>query len=458
MSEPTGASPTSDTGPATVVDGPPWQATGSAISRLVAGGVVLLAGLLAGRPEVVVLGAPLVLPVVWDLLGRRADVTAPELDSPRTIAGRGRIESTLRLRGSDGGGTARLRVAAPGHRDREVVLDASADREVTVAVTTARTGRQRVFRTDVERRSAGAAARVGPSLVASRTVLVLPGAARLGDLPLPHRLRGLAGAHRSVQPGDGGELRDIAEFGPGDRLRRIDWKATARRSAGSAPATANGPTVTDLYVRRTFATADANVVLVLDARDAVGPDVSTWASGDVHPDDETSLDLARRAAASLARRYLDQGDRVGLVTLGRHRRPVRPAAGRRHLSQLVHHLAEAEPAGEPTAHRRAPQLPSGVLVVVLSTFLDDDAAHLAQLWRHTGHRTVAVDVCPSPVLDRLAPRGRAAYQLIRIERSHRLAAVAASGVEVVRWDRGRDDRQRVEVVLAALSRTRRAGR
>ena len=45
-----------------------------------------------------------------------------------------------------------------------------------------------------------------------------------------------------------------------DRLRRIDWKATARR----------GQNAGDLYVRRTAALADATVLIVLDSRDDVG--------------------------------------------------------------------------------------------------------------------------------------------------------------------------------------------
>ena len=86
-------------------------------------------------------------------------------------------------------------------------------------------------------------------LLASR--IVAPRRAAIGSLPLPRRLQGLTGAHESARAGDGGDFRDIHPFTAGDRLRRIDWKATARRGQNAA----------DLYVRRTAALAGTIDVL-----------------------------------------------------------------------------------------------------------------------------------------------------------------------------------------------------
>lgn len=434
---------------------PTWHLTATVAPRLVAGGLLLLAGLLGGRPDVAVIGVPLVLAVVWGLAHRPTSTAVAVLHDPRHVAQRSRIEAVLVLEPAAGVSTTRLRAAAPGHRDLEALVDARVRHELRLSLVTARTGRLDVFGVDLRDRSSHVVRTANPRTVGPARLLVLPQAALLGEVPLPPRLQGLTGGHRSSHPGDGGDLRDIAVLGAGDRLRRIDWKATARRAGqGTGP----GARVSDLYVRRTFATADAHVMLILDARDAVGPDVATWASGEVHPEDLTSLDLARRAATSVARRYLEQGDRVGLVALGRHRRPLRPAGGRRHLSQIVHQLALAEPEGEPATQLRAPQIPSGALVVVLSTFLDDDAARLARAWRYAGHRTVAVDVLPPPVIDHLPPRARTAYRLVEMERTDRIAGLTASGAEVVSWDQGALHGDRVEVALAALSRRRRAAR
>ena len=216
---------------------------------------------------------------------------------------------------------------------------------------------------------------------------------------------------------------------------------------------------TELYVRRTFTTADATVMLVLDSRDDVGPRVAAWGDTTALREDEaTSLDLARQAAASLARRYLEGGDRVGLEDLGRIRRPVPPAGGRQHLQRLVQRLALAQPEGEPKPRKRVPRLPSGALIIVFSTFLDDDVARFAQMWRGAGHRVVTVDVLPHLVDSELSPRLAAAYRLISLERTDRIRALERAGIEVVRWDTlpteggpGADD---PEVVLVGLARRR----
>lgn len=429
-----------------------WTPTGSALPRLFAGGGLLVLGLLAGRADVASLGVPLVLSVVLGLLRRPATDIEVQLGPPRYGTTEGRITSTLRIVGSGGGVAARLRVATPGFRDREVLVDASGPRDVDLSVVTVRTGRQHLFRVDHQCRGAHAVLRAPMDWVGPVSLVVLPKPALLGPVPLPHRLQGLTGSHRSVRPGDGGDFRDLAEFASGDRLRRIDWKATARRGTGHG----TGVGTTTLFVRRTFATADAHVMLVLDARDEVGPDVAGWDFGRVLPDESTSLDLARRAGTSLARRYLDQGDRVGLAELGRSRW-LRPAGGRRQLTQVVHHLALAEPQGEPAQKVAVPHLPSGVLVVMLSTFLDDVPVDLAVDWRFTGHRVLAIDVLPQPTLAHLDPRQVTAHRVVALERDERLASLAGAGVEVVRWEHAPDG-ARVEATLATLARTRRAGR
>jgi uncharacterized protein (DUF58 family) len=297
-----------------------------------------------------------------------------------------------------------------------------------LSVETGRTGRHEVFLIDYVAQSADNAVQTGLRTIDAAKVLVLPGTRPLRELPLPFRLQGLTGAHGSRRPGEGGDLHDVKLFAAGDRLRRIDWRVTARRAGQT------GGRVTDLYVRRDFATADATVVLVVDSRDEVGPDVSTW--GDwrgLRPDEATSLDVAREAAASLARHYLAGGDRVGLDDLGKQRRPVPPAGGSQHLRRLMHRLAVLAPDGAPAPHLRAPQVPSGSLVIVFSTFLDEEAARMAQLWRGSGHRVIAVDVLPALILQHLKPVAHLAYRVVRMERIDRMRQLEGSGVEVVHW-------------------------
>src|SRR5674476_1666873 len=77
--------------------------------------------------------------------------------------------------------------------------------------------------------------------------------------------------------------------------------------------TAASPNLDQLYVRRTMALGEAAVVLVVDSRDDVGPDPTTWSGiRSIRPDDATSLDLARQAAMTVAEGYLAVGDRVAV--------------------------------------------------------------------------------------------------------------------------------------------------
>lgn len=410
-----------------------WHTGGGAVLSAVSGLVLVLMGLLAARPFVVALGAPLLLSTVWTWLDRPKGAATVTIGEAALDRDAGRVTAPLHVVVPPGVATTRLSVGAPGHRTVEVVVRSLARRSVELSTHGARTGRRSMFAGFHQEATTDRLFRSEPRRLGPIETLVLPAARPLSQLPLPFRLQGMTGAHNSPRLGEGGGLHDISLFRPGDALRRIDWKVTARR-AGQGRGARTGA-LTDLYVTRTHATADAVVVLVIDSRDDIGPDIFTWAGyADVHPEDPTSLDVARIAASSLASHYLAAGDRVGVVDLGRPWRQVRPAGGQRHLHRLMHQLAEATPVGEPRRRVRAPQLPAGALVVVLSTFLDDQSEETASMWRRAGHRVIAIDVLPDPRTDGLRRKHELAYRVIAMEREDRLRRLIRSGVELVRGD------------------------
>ena len=427
-----------------------WAPLTHLTAGVVLGLVVLVAGALAGRADVAALGVAPFLGGVLAWTRRPVGLLEVELRAPDQLTARGELRAPAVLVAPSGVRAARLRSSSPGTRPEErlVRLHPGEAREMALATRSARTGENQLFRLDAVglgegQATAGEVLTVGPA-----TVLVLPGQRPLADLPLPPRLQGLVGPHSARRIGDGTELYDINLFRPGDRLRRIDWRTSARRGQ-------QGGRLQDLYVRRTMSTAEATVVLVIDSRDDVGPDVTTWAGGrEVLTSDVTSLDIAREAAASLARAYLEQGDRVGLEDLGLRRRPVRPGGGRRHLERIVRRLALSAPEGTPSPRVRAPQVPSGALVVVLSTFLDDEPMRMAMEWRHQGHRVVAVDVLPPVRGAQLAVRPLMAYRMVSMRRQDRLTAVRRGGVDVVRWAEDGPPPAGGRAQLAALARRR----
>jgi uncharacterized protein (DUF58 family) len=264
------------------------------------------------------------------------------------------------------------------------------------------------------------------------------------QLPLPRSLRGLSGVHDASRPGDGGEFRDIGSFTPGDRLRRIDWKATARRARFDG----------DLYVRRTTATADATAVVVLDTRDDLGEVVREWTTNRPGARGTSSLDLARQAASSIAAGTVRTGDRIGFCDLGVERRSVPLGAGRRHLQRVLSAIAVTRAVGVMTVRRRPPVVPAAALVYLLSTFLDDGAPSAARRWQAAGHRVVAVDVLPAPRLAGATPEQRMAHRILVMEREDRLEDLRVLGVEVVHWQEA-PDAAGADAQLRALARRRR---
>lgn len=418
-----------------------WVRTRATTVGVVAGLALVVVGAVLGRPDVAVLGVAPLIGAVWDWQRRPSvhpRVRLEATDAP-PAAGTMRADVVVTSPGT---------VLVGARRASRVLLDAwvvvDGTRRLPLVVRTVRTGPQDLAFVDVQGVGPGAASLSEPSPPASRSALVLPGARPLGDLPLPPRLRGLTGAHESRRPGEGGGLRDVHPFAPGDRLRRIDWRVTARRA----------PDLHELYVRREHALAEAVVVLVVDSRDDVGPDPMTW-RGSTPPraHDPTSLDLARQAATSAAQGFLNLGDRVGLDDLGAVRRPLPPGGGRRQLDRIRHALALTRPEGDPLRRLRAPQIPSGALVMLFSTFLDDEASLVASVWRRAGHRVVAVDVLPTLRERHLGDRERLAMRMIRMAREDRLAELADLDVELVTW------RESPQVALATLARRaqRRAG-
>jgi uncharacterized protein (DUF58 family) len=262
-------------------------------------------------------------------------------------------------------------------------------------------------------------------------------------LPVPSRLRGLTGAHQSGRPGDGGEFRDIHPFATGDRLRRIDWKATAR--LGRRPG--------DLYVRRTNATSDVDVAIVLDDADDVGEAVAEWTLGDPTLSGTTSMDVARDAAWSLASAYLDAGDSVSFQVLSRAGGAVPRGSGGRQRERLRAAIAATSPHPRFLTRARTPLVASGALVVLLSTFLDGDAGRLAALWRAAGHRVLAVDILPTANSDALNRRQRTALRVVLGTRRERLHGLRALGADVIAWHQPPAERA---AELRVLARPRRS--
>lgn len=165
-----------------------------------------------------------------------------------------------------------------------------------------------------------------------------------------------AGEKRLRRVGGDWEFESLRDYVAGDELRRIDWKASARRSL---------PRVREYELER-----NAETILALDCGRLMGTLV----------DGVKKLDLAMTPLLDLAAVALRRGERVGLIVFdSRPRIWLPPRPGLQQLQRMIAMLARLPEQEEPTSYLRAiAQLDAHQrkrsLVIVLTDFTDEVSA------------------------------------------------------------------------------------
>lgn len=443
----TAPAPTQEPSPVSARAVPRWAFSAGLAAGWTVAVILAAAGLLLARIDLALLALPLVAALAWTRELRPDRTQGATATVALADSGDAEMGFSFKIAAPAGVEAIALRYSLLAGETREIVLAGATSSDFAGRVPLLHSGPQELVR--VEYRCFGADLGVlsvpSEPLVASR--VVAPRSAAFSWLPLPRRLQGLTGSHESARAGDGGDFRDVHPFTVGDRLRRIDWKATARRGQNAA----------DLYVRRTAALADATVLIVLDSRDDVGEQVAEWSRNSAASKGISALDVAREAASSIAAGYIEAGDRVGFQDLSSRNRMIPHAGGARHLWRLLRAIEITEPSDEPFSRVRPPIVPPGALVYLLSSLLDDQAVELALRWRGNGHRVIAVDVLPAARFARTNRYDRVAHRLVMMERAGRISTLQARGVDLLRWPEDGTSPPR-QARLRLLSRpARRAG-
>jgi len=408
-----------------------WRPTETLVRALAAGAGCAVVAVAFGRPDLWVLGAPLLVAGVLALV-RRPPLDAHPLRPVADLANRAlregqRTSVTVRLGGLRGAEQVTRTVdrAAFVTVDRQSrtstrLCDPDEDtHDLVVDLTTERWGHREVGAGQAAATSPWAGWRWGPQPVPGRSLTVLPAAAGFASrAQAPHPL-GLVGAHQSRRTGDGSEFAGIRPFAVGDRLRRINWRVSL----------ATG----ELHVVQTRAEEDTAVLLLVDALVDVG------ASGGVDGS-ASSLDLTVRAASALTEHHLRAGDRVGLRVLGPAEAPVGFGSGSPHRMRILHSLARIRPGHSDEARARRFRLhaPDGTVVLLLTPMLDELTATVAATVARSGLPLVVVDTLPGGAPDDgTTARARAiagtAWRMRMVERDLVLGEVARAGCPVVPW-------------------------
>jgi uncharacterized protein (DUF58 family) len=183
----------------------------------------------------------------------------------------------------------------------------------------------------------------------------------------------VAGEYASVFRGRGVELADVREYQPGDDVRTIDWKVTARLG--------------ETYVKRHVEERELTAMLVVDAS----------ASQRFGAELRSRDDLATLVSAVLALAASRSGDRVGLLLFtDRVERFVPPRKGRRHVLGVLSELVGRAPKGRGTDLAGAldfldPILRRRAVVFLVSDFLADGYDSALDRLAHR-HELVAIQL------------------------------------------------------------------
>ena len=335
-----------------------WSLLGASVGLYVGGrilGLVQLAAL-AACAALLLAGAAL-----W---ARTREV---DLDAHRQVAERlqvgvvGRVDLVVTSRGSRT--TPTVAVADAFDRGRRLArlllppLHTGESARAAYRIPTERRGRYFLGPLRISVSDPFGVARRSETLLGTDEVLVYP---RLHEVPPPPegggddldrdapRVRG--------RPDPGGDFLTLREYQPGDDLRRVHWRSTARRD--------------ELMVRQGELRRRAPAVVLLDVRPAAH--------------DRRSFEIAVEACASIVAAIERAGRPVEVVTSAGA--PI-GTPGQRHLASVLDELAVIEPGGPNRfLARRGRRTPA--LVAIVGALGHDDLGALSVLVRGGGLLTL----------------------------------------------------------------------
>ncbi|MGQ0615499.1 MAG: DUF58 domain-containing protein [Acidimicrobiia bacterium] len=209
---------------------------------------------------------------------------------------------------------------------------------------------------------------------------VLPESTRMDRLLPPTEPRTVAGAHLSRWRGQGTDFAEMRHYSPGDRLRDLNWAATARTGE---------PWVLVHHPER------SGTVLLL---------VDSFFDGSSHSME--ALTRGARSAWAVAYAHLRAQDRVGVLAVGSVPAWLSPTSGRRARWKVLDELltvgggAAARDQRQAQGHSRA-LVPPAALVVAITPLRSTEFVRNLVHQRRTGRTTVALvvdtaDLLPPP--------------------------------------------------------------
>ncbi len=232
----------------------------------------------------------------------------------------------------------------------------------------------------------------------------------------PTKTKKWLGNINSRKIGIGTEFYSIREYMPGDSMRRINWKASARKG--------------ELLVNEYEGENSGDAIIVLDANEEslTGTERSNTFKAGV------------RAALSISASMLRQRNRVGLVVLGDYLTWLYPEFGKRQLYRMMEALSMIKKGGKWEFDELfwivTRLFPSNSFIVLISTLQSPQIPETVMKIRSRGYDVMIIS--PSPVaiekrLARLDREGELALSILSIERNN-VMDMLREKVTVLEWD------------------------
>lgn len=383
----------------------------------------LLAALVLGRPLVVCLAVPFALVLALGLIfaddpGLEATV---HLDRDRLLE---REEVTLELELWAARGASRLDIlvrvpeglaVVDGRNPVSIRLQAGETRTLRLRLRAARWGGYVLGDVILRAQDTFGLFRYDQTLPRDCRLRVFPREEYLRSLLRPRETQPHVGEELSRRRGDGIEFADMRPFAFGDVVTSINWRATARRG--------------ELWVNDRHPERNTDVVLFLDS------------FTEARRGEASTLDLALRAAATLARGYIGKRDRVGLIGFGGALRWLLPATGEAQLYRICEALLDTRIllhyAWRDIAVVPARVLPPQSLVVALTPLLDERSIGALFDLRARGYDLVVFETSPVPYVEvGKTDVERLAFRLWQLRRDTLRERLRRSGVAVTEWREG----------------------
>ena len=391
-----------------------------ALAYFVVAAVGLLVGIALSEPRLVAVGAAFLAPVLLGLGGPppRLPEASARLARDRVVEGGG-TDVELTLTASEACPWLAVDLQLParlgldGDRRRVLALAAGETRTLEYTVECPRWGAFHIPSVRLVARDGLRLRRVEATLEPAATLRVYPSVERLRRLARPRATRPVSGSRPAAVPGEGIEFAELRFLAPGERARRINWRATAARGR--------------LLVSDRLPERSSDVVVFVDALGAAG---SSEAS---------TLDQAVRAAASLTAAYLRRRDRVGLLRFGGDLEWIIPGSGLRQQYRIADAVLESEVARtyrwRDTSLIPRRILPPQSLIVALTPLLDWRVTRALLNLRRRGYDLSIIVVDPLPYLAGVeAATDPLAWRAWLLERDAIRTRLAGAGIALAAWN------------------------